>query len=300
MQKNHMGCLLCSKNKFKKISNQVRDSKSHRIVKCEDCGLLQIWPLPPLSEEREFYAKDRQAKNIKVPTDIKTIKENFFPDNERRSEMISKIISKKSRILDVGSGYGFFLQAMLNKGFQNIVGSEISEERREISKKITKAKVFDINFLEENNSLEKFDCITLFHVLEHIRDPIYFLKNIKKVLKPRGTLIIEVPNCKDMLLSVSEEYRDFYWQLAHLSYFSEKNLKEIVKKSGLVLDDIIYVQRYGVENMMNWITEGVPQIKKPTFELMGSYGWLEKYYKNYLCKIRKSDTIILITKNHEK
>lgn len=236
-----MKCLFCGKNKFKKISNQVRDSNSHKIVKCEDCGLLQIWPLPSLSEEREFYAKDRQAKNIKAPADIKTIKNNFFQDNERRSKMISKNMSKKSRILDVGSGYGFFLQAMLNKGFKNIVGLEISRERRNISKKITKAKVLDIDLLREQNLLEseKFDCITLFHVLEHIRDPISFLENIKKILKPRGALIIEVPNCKDMLLSVSKEYRDFYWQLAHLSYFSEKTLKEIIKNSGFVLGGII-------------------------------------------------------------
>jgi SAM-dependent methyltransferase len=212
--------------------------------------------------------------------------------------MVSKIMSKTGTILDVGSGYGFFLQAMLDKGFKNVVGLEVSEEKRKISKKITKAKVLNINLLEEKNSLlEKFDCITLFHVLEHIRDPICFLKNIKTKLKDEGLLVIEVPNYEDMLLSTSKEYRNFYWQVAHLSYFNEGVLRKIIDKSGFIVHSVAYVQRYGIENFMNWIVAGAPQIKNPTFSTEGDYAWLERYYKNYLCKIGRSDTIILIAKN---
>lgn len=295
-----MKCLFCGKNRVKIISERVRDSKKHKIVKCKDCGLLQIWPVPPSSKEKIFYAQNRQAKNIKDPDDIKTIKEKLFLDNQRRSEMISKIISKDSAILDVGSGYGFFLQAMIDKGYKNIVGTEISEEKINVSKKITRAEVLNINLLEEDSLLKKFDCITLFHVLEHIREPVNFLKNIRKKLKDKGILVIEVPNCEDMLLSVSQEYMNFYWQLAHLSYFNRKVLGEIINKSEFVTDNVIYIQRYGIENLINWISAGTPQIEKSAFEIEGAYAWLEKYYKNYLCSIGKSDTMIFIAKNREK
>lgn len=287
-----MQCIICEAENFKEVSPKVRDSDEYKVVKCQNCGLLQLFPMPSDEEEKEFYNQNLQSKNIGEPEDLESIKENSWPDTIRRVKMVSGYLPRSSSILDIGSGYGFFLKEMEKRGY-DVTGIEVSRERREISAKITGAKVLDINLFENDRSLANYDCITLFHVLEHIKNPIEFLKIIKKHLNNRGKLIVEVPNSADMLLEASQEYRDFYWQRAHLLYFDKESLKKVAQRAGFSTLDISYVQRYSIENFMNWFTSGRPQIERPSFQTKSKYKWLEDYYKKYLCQIGKSDTLIL-------
>ncbi len=264
-------------------------------MKCQGCGLLQLSPIPSIKEDKEFYDENRQSKNIGEPRNLTTIKQNSLADSKRRMEMVRLYLKKNDTILDIGSGYGFFLEEMRNCGY-NVTGIEISKERRQISSRITSAKVLNVDLNEKEISLPKFDCITLFHVLEHIREPILFLKIIKKYLAKNGKLIIEVPNADDILLDASKKYKDFYWQRAHLAYFATGTLKQVVRKAGFSVIDTFYIQRYGIENFMNWLISGKPQLKSPEFQTKSVYKWLEDYYKKYLCKMGKSDTLIVIIK----
>lgn len=290
-----MRCILCRETKFKEISSRVRDSDSYKVLKCQNCGLLQLDPLPSIDEDKEFYDQNRQSKNIGEPLDLTIIRKNSLFDTKRRAEMASFYLKKNNTILDIGSGYGFFLEEMRNRGY-NVTGIEISKEKRQISSKVTSARVLNINLHEKRINLPRFACITLFHVLEHIREPILFLKIIKKHLTKNGKLIIEVPNAHDMFLDNCKKYRDFYWQRAHLFYFNAQTLKELAKKAGFSPVDIFYIHRYSIENFMNWFILGKPQIVSPKFRTKSTYKWLEDYYKKYLCKIGKSDTLILAAK----
>jgi len=290
-----MKCIICEGKYFKTISERVRDSTKHRVVRCKGCGLLQLSPRPSINKDKEFYDQNRQTKNIKGPNNLRLIKKNFLNDTNRRVELVSKYISRGRNLLDIGSGYGFFLQEMDNQGYE-ITGIETSKERREISSEVTKVKVLNINLFENEADLSKFDCITLFHVLEHINNPISFLRIIQKHLNSDGKLIIEVPNADDMSLGACEKYRNFYWQRAHLFYFNAKTLQKVIQKAGFSIINISYVQRYSIENFMNWVVLGKPQIEKPSFQTKNAYKWLEDYYKKYLCEIGKSDSLILIAK----
>lgn len=294
-----MKCVFCKKNKFKVVSKKIRDSLKHKIMACKKCGLLQLFPMPSAEEDRKFYNSDRQAKNIKEPSNLRIMLQNFSADTLRRADMLQKIIKKNQNILDVGSGYGFFLEEMRHRGYE-ISGIEVSEERREVSSKITKAKVFDINLIDQNKILPKFDCVTLFHVLEHVKEPVKFLKIIKEHINKNGKLIIEVPNADDILLKNCKGYDDFYWQRAHLLYLNKKILEKIIKKAGYSAEKIFYIQRYGIKNLMNWLVTGKPQIETPVFHTTGDYLWLEDCYKKHLSKTGKSDTLIFIVHPKQK
>jgi 2-polyprenyl-3-methyl-5-hydroxy-6-metoxy-1,4-benzoquinol methylase len=72
----------------------------------------------------------------------------------------------------------------------------------------------------------KFDVIMHFFVLEHISDPLNFLKLQIELLKPGGKIIFEIPNAADVIYSVYDipAFERFYWSIAHPWYFSEKSL----------------------------------------------------------------------------
>jgi len=293
-----MKCAICKNKKFELIANRLRDSDRHKVVKCNKCHLIQLSPLPSIEDDKKFYNKNRQSKNIGGPIDIKVIKKNSADDTARRADFVSQSISKNSTIIDIGSGYGFFINEMDKRGF-NIIGVEISKQRREISRKVTTVRVLDTDIYKSKSLLEnkKVDCITLFHVLEHISNPIKFLKTLRMYLKQNGKAIIEVPNVNDLMLKSNKAYYDFYWQRAHLLYFSSDTLIKIIKKAGFPKYKVCFKQRYGIENFMNWHIHNKPQIDKPSYHTIGNYKWLEDFYKNYLINSGKADTLIVVATN---
>lgn len=274
------------------MSNQVRDSKKFKVIKCLKCSHIQLFPVPSKKDEKEFYDKELQNSIIKKNFKISELRKNSFFDVERRSNFVRKLVRKNQKILEIGSGDGFFLENIFDHGY-NITGTEISKQRRQRSKKITKAKVLDLDFSEEIKNFGKFDVIVLFHVLEHIQKPKIFLKNISKLLKPKGKIIVEVPNFNDFQIIINESYKNWQLQRAHIHYFTPKILKKIFGESKFTAD-IVGIQRYSIENMFSWKITKKPQINSPKFSLEKKLQWIEKNYKNYLEKKLISDTIIVV------
>ena len=97
-----MKCIICNSKKFKIISSRVRDSNKHKIVECEKCHLLQLFPVPSIKEDKEFYDENRQSKNIGELQDLKIMRENSLADTKRRAELISKEVTKGKKVLDIG------------------------------------------------------------------------------------------------------------------------------------------------------------------------------------------------------
>jgi len=286
-------CILCKNEKFQLISKKTRDSKKHKIIRCLECDHMQLFPVPTLNEDKKFYDENLQSKNINDVGSIKRARRKMMPDTTRRYQFIKKIIPKKSRVLEIGSGHGFFLEIMKTNGF-DIIGYDISKEQRKKSKKITNVPVYDVNMSEKISLGNKFDIVISFHTLEHIADPITLLKNIKKLLKPKGKILIEVPNSDDFHLKLNKFYKEFYWERAHIHYFNPKILKNVIHKSGFKNIRIVGVQRYGIENFFHWKLTNKPQMENPSYSLPMELNWIEKNYKKFLVDKLICDTIMTV------
>jgi 2-polyprenyl-3-methyl-5-hydroxy-6-metoxy-1,4-benzoquinol methylase len=288
-----MKCVLCENKSMTIITKKVRDASKNKVIKCKKCAHTQLYPIPLRNEDQKFYDNNLQEKNQKHSNSLKDHREKSRIDTKRRIDFVSKICKKKDKILEIGSGYGFFLEGMKEKGF-NITGLEVSKERRKISKKVTKAEILNINLMDENLEIGKFDVIVFFHVLEHISDSVNFLKNLKKILNKKGKIIIEVPNYDDFQINLNLAYKNWHFQRAHIHYFTSKTLKKTIQKSGFKNISVTGIQRYGIGNMFNWKINNKPQLKSPEFEFKDKYQWIDKNYKIYLEKNLISDTIIAV------
>ena len=101
-----------------------------------------------------------------------------------------------------------------------------------------------------------FQVVTMFHVLEYMRAPVSFLKQCFELV---------VPNLGDELLDQQAEYRAFYRQRAHLSYFDAARLELALRQAGLKDFSIRGVQRYGLRNLLHWLDKGKPQLTAHAF-----------------------------------
>ena len=186
--------------------------------------------------------KKNYYENIKYGTSKFALK-----DDLRRYNQFKKIIKNKD-ILDVGCGDGTFLSLIKNS--KSVSGVEINKHFRKKIKKKKKIEIF--NNLSSFN--KKFDVITLFHVLEHIQDPISFLKLIKTKMKKKTTLIIEVPSCNDLLFSCNiEAIKKFVLWSEHYILFNSDILNNLLKLAGFKKIKIENYQRYNINNHLYWM-----------------------------------------------
>lgn len=241
-----MRCLLCSGTAYQEVGI-TRDCSNFHVVQCH-CGFLQIDPMPTAEENTVFYQEGMQEKNFRE-IDIEKTRHRSSPDTYRRVGWLEDT-KKDGTILDVGCGYGFFVELASLSGYV-ATGIDVSLERIGIPHKCG-------NFIsgELKGIQERFDILTAFHVLEHMIDPVSFLRECCKRAK---ILLIEVPCHSDILMETCKPYRDFRWQRAHISYFTEDTLSRLFTIAGLKNFTIKTIQRYGVGNVLNWLQNGIPQ-----------------------------------------
>jgi len=291
-------CNLCDYGEFDLVKSRLRAGQDKfKVYKCKKCNHIQLLPKPTEADDKEFYSNNLQDKNCKKTIDLAKLKENHGDDTDRYVQLIKASFPHNSAILDIGVGYGFFVSELFRNGYKNVKGLEISDERRELALKHSPVPIASHDVSAGPAVIGKYDVITLFHVLEHLADPIEFLKNIKALLKPEGVLILEVPNVKELLLDNSKEYNDFYWIRAHLNYFDQETLSYALKKAGFKKIALQHVQRYGLLNLSNWLLYGKPQIEKPIFNIKGDFKEVELFYRDYLIKSKKTDSLQVMAGN---
>jgi 2-polyprenyl-3-methyl-5-hydroxy-6-metoxy-1,4-benzoquinol methylase len=149
-----------------------------------------------------------------------------------------KIVANETserKLLDVGCGTGNFLEHMKNHGWQT-TGIEPSESAAAKSRE-KKIGVIHKSIYELGE--QKFDVITLWHVLEHLHEPQQKLETLKNHLTENGTIIIAVPNRE----SYDAKHYKNHWAAfdvpRHLWHFSQQNMRSILNQTGLRLTNTL-------------------------------------------------------------
>ena len=142
--------------------------------------------------------------------------------------------SQKGRILDIGAGVGDFLSVCKNDGWDTI-GIEPSDKAKTIAKSKGVLFVENVSELESNS----FDVITMWHVLEHVPDLENQIRELKRLIKFNGTIIIAVPNFKSY---DAKHYKEFWAAFdipIHLWHFSKTAIQKLFAVQNLELQKVL-------------------------------------------------------------
>ncbi|MFH1827489.1 MAG: class I SAM-dependent methyltransferase [bacterium] len=141
---------------------------------------------------------------------------------------IKKITKKHDSLLDIGSGYGTFLN--IAKNSIKVIGIEPSLNLYKNSVKKYPIKVLNLSFNKyfKQNKNSKFDVITLIHVIEHIQDPADLIKKTLLLLNKNGMLFIETPNLNSFLFKAEQHKYTFLTPPEHLFIFSKYSFFKII------------------------------------------------------------------------
>ncbi len=255
-------CACCGSDEYNFITDKLRYDKKGIVAECVKCGLIRLLGAKNFEDKSEEYYRKKYAKEYHkgVKANLDSLFDSFLPVQEERIGRMRKFFRKTDRLLEIGSSVGYFLYSA-KKYVAEVYGIELNIEEAEYANDKKKIKTSHKSLENSEFNSMKFDHICLFQLLEHIPDPILFLRELRKYLRPGGYIHIEVPNIADPLVSLFDnmEFRNFFYQKPHLYYFSPRTLTNIAKKSGLKIIAIEPFQQTSITNSLNWIYCKWPQ-----------------------------------------
>ena len=153
---------------------------------------------------------------------------------KKKLNLINSLQPNQGKILDIGAGTGEFLSVAKQNGW-DVTGVEPSDKAKQIA--INKG----VSFVESIAKLEdhSFDIITMWHVLEHVPDLNFQIKELKRLLKPSGYLIIAVPNFKSFDAQHYGKFWAAYDVPIHFWHFSKTAIQKLFQKEQMELVKIL-------------------------------------------------------------
>jgi len=206
---------------------------------------------------------------------------------KKKLRLISNLQKEKGRLLDIGAGTGSFLAAAKQQDWITF-GVEPNENARKLSLEKNVKLVDKLAAFEG----EKFEVITLWHVLEHLPNLENTVKSIESLLSPNGVLVIAVPNYN----SWDAKYYKTFWAAydvpRHLWHFSQKSMTllfskklQLTKTIPLIFDSF-YVSLLSEKNK----TGNTFSIKAIFVGFWSNLkAWSKKEYSSLIYCFRKDD-----------
>ncbi|PQP34957.1 hypothetical protein C6A37_05070 [Desulfobacteraceae bacterium SEEP-SAG9] len=222
---NAYSCMLCNTSDFRVIHQK----KQWQYRRCLNCDLVSLYPRPRPREFRDSYDHYLPMGSA----DIHEWKKMMQPVVDKSADLIElQNKTGKGKLLDIGCGYGFFLEEMALRGWQ-VQGIEISPTGRQYAKNRLNLEVYSEPL--ENLALpaNTFDVVTLFYVIEHVLDPLALLRAVKRILKPGGLVLLRWPHTTPIvrILGPLSRKLDLYHTPYHIHDFSPKTIKRLLELS---------------------------------------------------------------------
>ena len=217
---------------------------------------------------------------------IEEVNKRYAKDNERRRTFTDRKGSGSS-LLDFGCGTGGFLLEYLHNGGGPRCGVEPHPVRESLGE-------FGLDVRAEIASFpQKFDTVTMFHVLEHLDEPIRVLREVRARMNRGGALVVEVPHARDSLLELTD-YNPQLLHNEHMILHTRRSLTSMLSVAGFTVLEVEPVQRYGLGNHLTWLSKGRPEKKT---EAAQARDWdLDSEYRKDLCQRGRSDTLIVVAR----
>ena len=277
---------VCDDSAIETYYPQVRDRDDIAVLKCARSGV--IFTSTSDHMDMSHYEEKQEFPHYWKELDRKKALLDSFDDDFRRKEQFLPLIKNK-KWMDVGTGAGGVLD-LLRPYADCVVAVEPQQRALDLLKEEDYEAYGNIADVPHDD----LDVVSLFHVFEHLTDPLDLLQTAYSKLKVGGKIIVEVPHANDFLFSFLdlEEFKKFTFWSEHLVLHNRTSLSAFLSKAGFKNTIINGFQRYNLANHLHWLKE-----KQPSGHInwsMLSSEQLDGAYSSMLEKADMTDTLIAI------
>jgi 2-polyprenyl-3-methyl-5-hydroxy-6-metoxy-1,4-benzoquinol methylase len=234
-------CPVCNSVQFSpflECKDNTVSRETFQIVACNSCGFKFTNPRPEIEDLGKYYKSEDYVSHSNtnkgfINSTYQSVRKYTLL---KKLQLISKYY-KTGKILDIGCGTGEFLNTCKNAKWQTM-GIEPDDDAREMAIKnygLDVRKESELSTLEN----ESFDIISMWHVLEHVPNLNERVEELKRLIKPRGIIIIAVPNCNSLDAKIYKENWAACDVPRHLYHFTPKDIETLFRNHGLKMFRIL-------------------------------------------------------------
>lgn len=284
-----MNCPLCA-SESSVYHDTVWQRPGAKVWRCSGCALAFIHPAMTEAEERAFYADyngHAAARGVSDATPEELHRKGLAVAGERL-KAAGRLIEGIGTALEIGSATGAFIELASAEGavFDAVEPDAVN---RAYASRFARRVYPDMGSVPEGAT---YDMVCMFHVFEHIREPLPMLNACKARLKKGGRVLVEVPSLDDPLISLygCRAFKDFYFQPMHPYVYSPGPLRLVFERAGFRVVECVFHQRYGLDNHLAWLAKGSPGGDAALREIFGP----AEEYKASLERAGRTDTVFLL------
>lgn len=268
-------CLLCLKDDIRVFRQGVREDPTRPVFICSHCRLQFIES--PYPDQRTYYREEYRKLHDAVPGGGLTPEERFTISQAHTlgtSISFMEHVPEGTSVLEVGCSSGGFLSHLVGK--YDLYGNEWNAEDAEYVRTVGEIPCEEGDITEVFPG-KKFGAIVACAVLEHVPNPLEWLRQLKSRLIGGGFIYLETPNASDAMVTVINipEYRDFWYREPHITYWSANILAAAMAEAGFEAR-VSYLQKYGLLNHMNWMLN-----KRPMDDPIAARAYLKPINPNH-------------------
>jgi 2-polyprenyl-3-methyl-5-hydroxy-6-metoxy-1,4-benzoquinol methylase len=259
---SNASCILCAESG----PFRPRGAKDgYGIEECPACGLVQLVPTPTpetlnaLYEGESYFGGDGSGYSQYESQELEYLA-TFREDVRRIAEFVPS-----GRILEVGCGYGYFLQCALDAGY-DAYGIDLSPVAVKWAAERHPGRVF-CGLLEEVPEIQEqqYDVIFGSHLIEHLTEPGAFLESASRLLRPGGLIVLVTPNIGSLLARVSGSRWVSFKIPEHVSYYDHTTIATLLTRGGFAVEAIDPAYQYYT---LPFVTSRVRELLHPVSRLI--------------------------------
>ncbi len=203
------------------------------VIECAQCRFLRLYPRPTLAEAQQYYPDDYFFAPEATPVSqlAELYRRLVILDHVQFVEAAIAGLSGSRLLLDVGCSGGLLPRVLRDRGIRAI-GFDNSIAAARTAWRVNGVPVICADFLKTPLPDGACDAVSMFHVLEHVPDPPAYVTQARRLLRPGGRLIVQVPNAASWQFLLFAERWNGLDVPRHLWNFRAKDLEWLLRDCG--------------------------------------------------------------------
>lgn len=232
-------CPLCGSTHLKSVmtcTDFYASGEQFELHSCEDCGFVFTQGAPVEAAIGKYYETPDYISHTDTRKGIMNTVYHWVRSYMlgRKARLVAREAHRKAgRILDIGTGTGYFAHTMQRRGWQ-VEAVEKSAQARDFARENFNLEVKPEAALQEF-APGSFDVITLWHVMEHLERLHETWECIRELLTEKGMLIVAVPNCSSYDAQRYGEFWGAYDVPRHLWHFTPDTIQRLASSHGFIM-----------------------------------------------------------------